>query len=116
MDLPAELSQTLVARGIAVATDGFVDVGWLRDDALEVVRELHGTTIAVVGGDVFVRQAWGYTATTESWNCERGPGESTPDFSGRSRDWAREFVEGYEGDPSGEVVFVLYFSTHQDAA
>ena len=116
MDLPAELPESLTSRGIAVATDGVVDVGWLRDDALEVVRALHGTTVTIVGGDVFARQAWGFTATTESWNCERAPGESTPDYSIRSRDWAREFVEGYDVDHAGDVVFVMYFGTHQDAA
>ncbi len=116
MDLPAELPGPLTSRGIAVKTDDVIDVGWLRDDALEVVRALHGTTVAIVGGDVFVRQAWGFTATTESWNCERAPGESTPDYSIRSRDWASEYVAGYEGDHDGDVVFVLYFGTHQDAA
>jgi hypothetical protein len=116
VDLPDELPESLTSRGVAVATDDLVDIGWLRDDALEVVRALHGTTVAIVGGDVFARQAWGFTATTESWSCQRAPGESTPDYSIRSRDWAREFVEGYDGDPGGDVVFVLYFGTHQDAA
>jgi hypothetical protein len=116
VDLPAELPGSLTSRGIAVTTDGLVDVGWLRDDALEIVRALRGTTVAVVGGDVFVRQAWGFAATTECWNCERAPGESTPDFSSRSRDWAREFLTEYDLGPAGDVVFVLYFDTHQDAA
>jgi hypothetical protein len=116
VDPPADLSSELLARAIAVSTAGFVEVGWLREDALEVVRVLHGTTVAVTGGDVFVRQAWGFTATTESWTCERGAGESTPDYSIRSREWAREFVAGYDPDAAGEYVFVLYFSSQQDAA
>ena len=116
MDLPEDLAPELAARVIAVESGGVVDVGWVREDALAVVEGLHGTTIAITGGEVFVRQAWGFTATTESWTCDRAPGESTPDFSVRSRDWAREFVTSYGGDRDDEFVFVLYFSTQQDAA
>jgi len=106
----------LAARALDVASGSFHDAGWSRDDALDVLVALHGSTLAVLGGDVYVRQPWGFAATTESWSCERAPGEATADYAIRSREWAKGFVLDYRGDHDAEPVFVLYFDDQQGAA
>ena len=116
MPLPPEIPENLARSAVDVEVDRFHDPGWTRDDALAVVEGLAGTPVVVLGGDVFVRQSWGFAATTESWSCDRLPGEAATDYAVRSRSCAREFVLEYEGEHTGDVVFVLYFDDQQGAA
>jgi hypothetical protein len=114
--LPPEISTDLARRAIDVASDGNHDPAWTGEDVISVLDALHGTLLAVLGGDVFVRQPWGFAPTTESWSCERAVTESTADYAVRSRDWARDYVVGYTAEHDGDFVFVLYFDEQQDAA
>jgi hypothetical protein len=114
--LPPEISEDLARRAVDVAVDRYHDPGWTREDALGVIDDLQGTAVVVLGGDVFVGQSWGFVATTESWACDRLPGEAATDYAVRSRGCAREFVTDYAGDHPSDVVFVLYFDDQQGAA
>lgn len=109
-ELPDEIPEHL--RSLALAPrDGECDEpAWTPEDALTVVESLVGAEVAVAGGKVYRREAWGREPTSDAWSCERRPGEGMPDYVQRCRGAAIDYIQTYAEDHGGRVCFVLTFA------
>ena len=64
--------------------------------AEDVVREMKGELLAVVGGDVWVNRGTTFEMTLD-WFCERGVGETPSAFADRSMGLASEYLRAATG-------------------
>ena len=65
------------------------------DQALAAVRQLGSRGIAVLGGDVFIKDARGVHPCPDSWCCEPRESESHSGFVQRSCQAAVEYISKY---------------------
>jgi hypothetical protein len=65
------------------------------DQALAAIRQLGDRGIAVLGGDVFIKDAKEVRPCPDSWCCERREAESPAVFVQRSCQAALEYVSAY---------------------
>ena len=119
MRLPEDIPRKL--RQNALLLPGLLDGqgAWCREEALEVIASLEGTTIAVSEVTPFHRVAWGaevhWSMSDTVWSVHRQRSESEIDYARRSRGEAVAFLGDYE-DGSDELLFALTFPMWKDAA
>jgi hypothetical protein len=110
MRLPDEIPREL--RQNALLLPGLVDGqgAWSKDQALEVIESLEGTTVAISDVTPYHRVAWGtelHWATSETvWSVHRLNRESDIDYARRSRRAAAAFIQECE-DGGEDLLFSL---------
>jgi len=112
---PDEVPEHLLALAVPLDEDGEEYV-WAPAEALALIESLRGTRVAIEGGDVYRREAWGFVPTYESWSCERLPGEGSLDYARRSRDVALTTIETWVEDHAGDTFYLMRLTDQQDAA
>lgn len=103
--------QQILQRGVSLDALGLDEVGWRKNDALEILQTLSVSNIAILGGDVYRRAADSWRATGDSWYCNHRPDESYERFALRSQEKAEEYIRAYSPDRSRNSLFVLVVST-----
>ena len=96
-----------LAAGISLEHIGVANLAWRREDALSIIEALHGTGVAVLGGDV-LDTAEGHLAYNYSnWHIEPQPHELWPAFVGRSHRLATEYIAAYRQPDNSAYAFTL---------
>ena len=119
MRLPDEIPRKL--RLNALFLPGLLDGqgAWPREEAVEVIQSLEGTTVAVSDVTPFHRVNWGtethWSMSETVWSVHRMNRESDIDYARRSRHEAVAFIGECE-DGGDEVLFALTFPMWKDAA
>ena len=119
MRLPDEIPREL--RQNALLLPGLLDGqgAWSREEALEVIESLEGTTVPVSEVTPFHRVTWGtevhWSMSETVWSVHRQRSESEIDYARRSRREAAAFLGDYE-DGTDAPLFALTFPMWKDAA
>jgi hypothetical protein len=113
MKVPPRLRE----RARSAELDGVSGPLWTARDVLEVLGELGGSDVAVLGGDVLrTRGSAHFVHTHDNWHCDReGPGEPVQLYASRSRAVARDYVSGYPAASEEDVFFRLVLTDEPTA-
>lgn len=106
--LSKQIPEELASRARSLETLGLHEVAWTKKDALEVLAQLAGRTVAVLGGDVYFVSSGRPKPAYENWSCERRPGEALGAYAERSQREAVVFLHTYPD--STDTLFVLVLS------
>jgi hypothetical protein len=87
----------LMVRSESLFSIGVDEVVWALGDVVRVLEILDRAGVAVLGGDVYRRENFGFEPTYENWHAEKDRSESAEEFAKRSRIVAREFINGLSG-------------------
>jgi hypothetical protein len=77
-----------------------------RSLTLDVLSQLERAGVAVLGGDVYIRQGEAIEPSYDNWYCERRADETVLAFVSRSTRAAREYVIAYSPNRR-DVLFAL---------
>lgn len=113
MDDPQRLPAALASRAKALEELGLQEVAWTKADALELVAQLAGCQVAVLGGDVYNMSSGRVRPSYENWSCERRSGEGLRGYAERSQQEAVAFLRAYPELP--DVLFTLVLSQNETA-
>jgi hypothetical protein len=95
-------------RKLSEINPGSDEVALVPAKAIEALKLLEGSQVAVLGGDVLSDSSGKLAYNYENWYCEQLPGESPLDFVRRSQSIAHDFLAGLamRHDPNLFVVLV----------
>jgi hypothetical protein len=85
----------ILAVGMPLSDIGINNWALDADQALGAIRQLGSQGVAVLGGDVFIRDGKDLRACSDSWCCERREAESQSGFVQRSCQDAIDFISKY---------------------
>jgi hypothetical protein len=86
-------------KGIDLSSHGISNVGWSVDCANEVISTLQLKGWAILGGDIFERQAGRFVHSYQSWECDINTGEPWPSYAERSCTYALASLSIFRGNP-----------------
>jgi hypothetical protein len=89
---------------------GSREVAFPRDVALDALRQLDETSIAVLGGDVLRLSDGRLEYVYANWYCNRLEHEVSRSYAERSRREAASYVENFHGVGGFEPLFVFVLS------
>lgn len=87
MDVLERISPSLRVRARSLADLGLSSVAWPLDAVLDVLHEIKGADVAILGGDVYEERDGQFRTTYDNWHCERESLESFREYANRS--WKR---------------------------
>jgi hypothetical protein len=96
----------LLAQARVVSASGRPQAVWARPAALELIRELSGRGIAVLGGDVVRLDGDLPRRTRDNWHAEPAHGEPFDAFAQRSLSEAAAYITAYH-EPGPSFWFIL---------
>jgi len=116
MPTPSQFNEIQRAHGYSLREIGVAGTGLKRADALAAIDALAGADVAIVSGDVLrvVDNIPRYTYN--NWRARRGLGESFAEFSARSLDVARNYVQSFVEDGYQLTLYTLVLADSQDAS
>ena len=94
-------------NGLSLAHIGVASLAWRREDALAILEALHGTSVAVLGGDVLDTAEGPLTHNYSNWYVEPLPQEEWSAFVIRSHRRAAEYIASYRHPSTGSCAFTL---------
>jgi len=100
------LPSALLSQALVVSASGRPQAAWPRSAALELIRELGGRGIAVLGGDVVRLDGDLPRRTRDNWHAEPAHGEPFDAFAQRSLVEAAAYITAYR-EPGPSHLFVL---------
>jgi hypothetical protein len=116
MPTPSQFNEIQRAHGYSLREIGVAGTGLKRADALAAIDALGGAGVAIVSGDVLrvVDNIPRYTYN--NWRARRGLGEGFAEFSARSLDVARNYVQSFVEDGYQLTLYTLVLADSQDAS
>lgn len=90
-----KLPQAALAGSRVLEELGIQDRAWPFERTSTLLRELAGTGIAVLGGDVYDLTSGRAVPTYDNWHCDRRPHETFGQYAARSLDTALAYVSQY---------------------
>ncbi|HEY7636221.1 MAG TPA: Imm40 family immunity protein [Gemmatimonadales bacterium] len=102
LNLPADL----VTQARLVSPSGRPQAAWSSRAALELIQQLRGRGVAVLGGDVIRLEGDLPRPTRDNWHAEPAHGEPFDAFAQRSLSEAAAYISAYR-DPVPNHWFVL---------
>lgn len=115
MEIPPQISEGLTSKATSLESLGLYEVGWAKADALQVLTELRGSYVVILGGDVYIASQSGIRPAYNNWACERESGEKLRNYAERSRKAASSFIRTYPASGSDRTLFVLVFEQGETA-
>jgi len=100
------LSPDLLSQARVVSAGGRPQAAWSGPAALELIRELRGRGIAVLGGDVIRLDEDLPRRTRDNWHAEPAHGEPFDAFAQRSLTEATAYISAYR-EPGPNHWFIL---------
>ena len=107
------LPETLLLRAKSLESLVLQENAWTKNDALELLAQLEGTDVAVLGGDVYSVSSGRLEPSYESWFCERRPREGLFAYAERSQQKAKAFLRAFPD--LSEALFALVLSQDETA-
>ena len=103
------LPKTLLSRAESLSKIGVHELAWRLEDASRVIELLQGRSVAVLGGDVYIRRTGRFEPAYESWYAEPEPQESPTSFAERCCAIACDYLVqlGQKGTMERWVTLVL---------
>src|SRR5262245_34508080 len=77
------IPKTLWNKAESLAAIGVTELAWRPEDAAQVLELLRPTTIAVLGGDGYVKRSGRFEPSYENWYAERDLQELPAAFAAR---------------------------------
>ena len=116
MPTPSQFNEIQRAQGYSLREIGVAGTGLKRADALAAIDALGGAGVAIVSGDVLrvVDNIPRYTYN--NWRARRGLGEGFAEFSARSLDVARNYVQSFVEDGYQLTLYTLVLAGSEAAA
>jgi hypothetical protein len=115
MKLPERIPKRLRESALVLPEFDDGEGAWSRDEAMDVIESLKGTTVAVSDVVVFNRILWGYAPSESALSIDRLSNESDADYSARSRLAAANFIRG-SAVVNNDSLFALTFPMWKEAA
>jgi hypothetical protein len=116
MPTTSQFNEIQRARGYSLREIGVSGTGLTRADALAAIDALGGAGVAIVSGDVLRVLDNIPRYTYNNWRARRGLGEGFAEFSARSLDIARDYINSYAEDGIQLVLYTLVTADETDAA
>jgi hypothetical protein len=110
MLIPESYIEVLNTKGRSLQDIGVNEVALQRPAALEAVRALEGSQVAILGGDVLRVFNNRPEYTGDNWYSEQQDPESLADFLKRSRDTAEQYIRAYPDPEDGTTLYTLVVS------
>jgi hypothetical protein len=103
-----EFEALLKNVGVSLQNPGLNEVGLVRADALRAVGLLRSARIAILGGDVYLRQE-GHVRpwSPNSWSFNANPGENHEAYLQRSWDRAEAYIKTLPQPKDAEPLFAI---------
>jgi len=103
-----EFEELLKRLGVSLQNPGVSEVGLARADALRAVELLRDAKIAILGGDVYLRQQdrvrpW----FPNNWTVNPSLGEDRHAYLRRSWERAEAYIKEFPHPVDGEPLFVI---------
>lgn len=108
--LPAELSSSVTLKAIGLEHLHVSEVAWLRPDVMEILRELEGTEVTILGGDVLKKCGDRFEHEYSNWSVTRRADETAGAYAERSRKETAEYVRAFPDPGDGSIAYVLVFA------
>src|SRR6267154_1604094 len=104
MLIPKNYTRILQDRGRSLHDIGVHEIGLKRSDALEAVKSLEGSQVAILGGDVLQIKNDRPEYCYDNWYCNQSPPETLSFFLRRSWETAENFVKRYPDPEDGSIL------------
>lgn len=115
LPIPSQISEKLAEAARPLDALGLDEVAWNKRSALAILAQLGGSSVAVLGGDVYRTVAGRLAPAYESWFCERKAQEALLSYAERSRRQALSFIDSFPDLDSEELLFALVFGDEETA-
>lgn len=83
------------------------DIAFTAEDAIAASETLHGTGVAILGGDVIYKTRTGYEFARANWDSKPKPGETVEAYVDRSIQETRDYILRYPASPDKISLFSL---------
>src|SRR5512139_3407983 len=100
----------LATKGVSLDGLGLRETALRRDDALEAIQALEGSSVSILGGDVSVQRQGSVQSAYANWYVDRRDEELLTEFAARSWLKAAEYIAGYPRRENEQPLFVLVLS------
>jgi len=104
---PQRYIEILSSKGRLLQGMGIGGFALAKEDALEAVRSLVGSQVAIAGGDVLCVENGRPKYTYDNWYVNRREEESLKDYLARSWDTAERFIREYPDPRDGTILYTL---------
>ena len=101
--IPASLADAAILN----QPEGCEHSAWRRAQALEVLQHFKSSDVAVLGGDVLVKDGRSFRHALDNWTCDHQVGEGWTAYATRSRREAEEYLTRYPEQGDVAYAFVL---------
>ena len=108
------LPQAILEKGLAIYPGESSEIAWPLNLANEVVGKVYEAGLAILGGDIYERNAQRFKPAYENWHSEISSGEKWEDFVLRSYVEANAYLGSYW--LKNEQWFVLVVVEKPDAS
>ncbi len=109
IEIPSEIPTQLQSRAIELSHLHVAEVAWLRKDAMEIIRQLKGSKVAILGGDVLQKRSGRFEYEYSNWAVDRQSNESPEAYAARSLEETEHYVRNFPDPDDGSVAYVLVF-------
>jgi len=109
MKIPSEISPTLQSKAIELSHLHVTEVAWSRKDVIEIIRQLKGSKVGILGGDVLRKSGDNFKYEYSNWHVDRKSNETTEAYAERSLEETESYVRNFPDPDNGSVAYVLVF-------
>jgi hypothetical protein len=107
MLLPEKMKEILASKGRDLKAIGLNEIALAKHDAIDAVRSLEGSQMAILGGDVYYEKGGRMLPAYDNWYCNPQSNENPLAFAKRSQTVALDFLENHRADGTTFYVLVL---------
>jgi len=101
------LPQALLVKGLPTHSEGSKEIAWPRPLAKQIAGRINESSLAILGGDIYEKNATSFKSAHENWCCEIRHGEKWADFVLRSYVETKAYLESYWLIEGHWIVFVV---------
>jgi hypothetical protein len=105
-----KLPETFIEKALSLSHLGVADLAWLRRDAIEMIKALDWSAIAILGGDVLKKENNVYKYNYDNWHCDIRQGEAWDAYAQRSRKETEEYLKKYPDPGDNIYIYSLVFA------
>lgn len=108
--LKQEIKEKITQKSISLEEYGINDLGWNKEDAKRLIKEIMEDKIGILGGDVYKLTSKRLEPLSDNWSCEPREKESEEDYYVRSKSESLKYIDNYPIEPGEKVIFSITFT------